>query len=240
MEADLREAARLLDADIVGLQEVDRLQPRSSSVDQTAVVAEVLQAPYWRFVPAVQGSPGSGVPWTQSFDDDGAQTRQPTFGVALVSRLPVREWRVRRLGAVPVSMPVMVPGGKGLTRIPDQPRVAVAAILDGARGPFTVITTHLSIVPSWNVAQLRTVINWAAEFPSPQLLIGDLNLPGPIVRATTRWNQLAKLPTFPAPRPRVQLDHILGNGIERSAVTSARAVQLPISDHRPLVVTVDI
>ena len=36
-EADLRAAAAAIDADVLGLQEVDRLQDRSSSVDQTAI-----------------------------------------------------------------------------------------------------------------------------------------------------------------------------------------------------------
>src|SRR5687767_6594863 len=107
-EADLRAAAAAIDADVVGLQEVDRLQDRSSSLDQTAVVADALGAGHWRFVPALHGTPGGAPAWTTATEDDGALTQGPTYGVALVSRLPVREWHVRRFGPAPVAMPLMV------------------------------------------------------------------------------------------------------------------------------------
>ena len=43
-EADLRSAAGALDVDVLGLQEVDRGQPRSNKADQAAVVADELRA----------------------------------------------------------------------------------------------------------------------------------------------------------------------------------------------------
>jgi len=87
-QSALRAAAETLDGDVVGLQEVDRGQPRSQLVDQTAAVADALGAGWWRFVPTLRGTPGSSVPWTPSTDDDEA-TDQPTYGIGLVSRLPV-------------------------------------------------------------------------------------------------------------------------------------------------------
>ena len=233
---DLRAAARQLDADVVGLQEVDRHQERSGLVDQTAVVAEVLGAADWRFVPAVHGTPGPVVSWTSSSDDDGATTTGPTYGVGLVSRHPVREWAVRRFGPAPVSMPLMVPGRRGLTRIPDEPRVAVAAVLDTPAGPLTAVTAHLSFVPGWNVAQLRALVGWAAGFPGPRLLLGDFNLPGPLPRLVSRWTQLARVATYPSWKPRVQLDHVLADGIAETAVRDVRAPRLAVSDHCALVV----
>lgn len=229
-EAELRAAATAIDADVLGLQEVDRLQERSSSVDQTAAVADALGADHWRFVPALDGTPGRGT-WTTSEDDDGASTLGPTYGVALVSRLPVREWHVRRFGPAPVPMPLMVPGRKGLTRIPDEPRVALAAVIDGPRGPITVVTAHLSFVPGWNVAQLRALARWAQGMPGPRLLAGDFNLPGPIARLASGWLQLARVATYPSYRPRVQFDHALSQGIPESAVRDVQALRLPVSDH---------
>ncbi|MDQ1667220.1 MAG: hypothetical protein QOH75_3251 [Actinomycetota bacterium] len=237
-EAALHEAATELDADIIGLQEVDRHQERSHVVDQTAVVAGALGAGHWRFVPAVNGTPGTVVSWTKSDDDDGATTTGPTYGVGLVSRLPVLSWHVRRFGPAPVGMPLMVPGTRGLTKVPDEPRVAVAAVVDGPRGTFTVVTTHLSFVPGWNVAQLRALSRWAREFPGPRLMLGDFNLPGAVPRLTTRWAQLARVATYPSWRPRVQFDHVLGDGIDESAVRDVQALRLPISDHCAL--TVDL
>ncbi|MGZ4593040.1 MAG: endonuclease/exonuclease/phosphatase family protein [Actinomycetes bacterium] len=239
-EAALTAAAKALDADIIGLQEVDRHQDRSHVVDQTAVVAEALGAGHWRFVPAVHGTPGTTASWTRSYDDDGATTTGPTYGVGLVSRLAVQSWHVRRFGPAPIGLPLMVPGRRGLTRVPDEPRVGIAAVIDGPHGPFTVVTAHLSFVPGWNIAQLRSLARWARELPAPRLMIGDFNLPGAVPRLTSRWAQLARVATYPSWRPRVQFDHVLGDGIDESAVRDVEAMRLPVSDHCALVVDLDL
>jgi endonuclease/exonuclease/phosphatase family metal-dependent hydrolase len=232
-EADLRAAVAELDTDVLGLQEVDRLQERSGGLDQTAAVADALGAADWRFVPAMAGPPGT---WTESGVDDGRALAGPAYGIGLVSRLPVVSWAVRRLPRAPVAMPLMVPGRTGLTQVPDEPRVALAAVLDSPRGPLTVVTTHLSFVPGWNVAQLRAVVRWAVELPAPRLLLGDLNLPGQVPRLVSGWTQLARLRTYPSYRPRVQFDHVLADGVEATAVHRAWALRLPVSDHCALAV----
>ena len=43
-------------------------------------------------------------------------------------------------------------GPPRLVVVPDEPRVALAAVVEGPRGPFTVVTAHLSFVPGFNVA----------------------------------------------------------------------------------------
>lgn len=234
-EAALGTAAALLDADLLGLQEVDRHQERSHMVDQTAVVADALGAAHWRFVPTLHGTPGTTT-WDAATGDDGLATGGPSYGIGLVSRLPVLDWRVRRFGPAPVSMPLMVPGSKGLTRVPDEPRLGLAAVVDAPRGPMTVVTAHLSFVPGWNIAQLRTLAIWARRLPAPRLLLGDFNLPGPLPRLTTRWTQLARAATYPSWRPRVQFDHVLADGIGESAVRDVEAMRLPVSDHCALAV----
>ena len=147
--ADLRDAAAALDADVVGLQEVDRAQDRSGGVDQTAVVAEGVGA-RWRFVPAVDGTPG-GV-WTASTWDDGTLARR-TRGTAWGWSRGCRCCRGGYAGSARrrSAMPLLVPGTRGLTHVPDEPRVALAAVVQGPAGPMTVITAHLSFVPGWNV-----------------------------------------------------------------------------------------
>jgi len=232
---DLRAAARSLDADVVGLQEVDRNQDRSAGTDQTACVAEALGAGWSRFVPAVDGTPGAA--WTPSTSDDGVDVDGPSYGVALVSRLPVLSWRVRRFGPAPFGLPLLVPGSRGLTTVPDEPRVALAAVVEGPAGPFTVVTAHLSFVPGWNVRQLRAISRWAASFPGPRLLVGDLNLPGSVPRRVSGWTQLARVPTYPSWKPRVQFDHVLAD--RPTAVRDVRALQLPVSDHCALVVDLE-
>jgi len=233
VEDDLRAAAREIDADIVGLQEVDLLQPRSGEVDQTAVVAVTLGATSWLFVPAVHGTPGAG--WAAAEDEPVAG---PAYGVGLVSRFPVRDWSVRRFGPAPVGMPLMVPGTRGLTHVDDEPRVAVAAQVETPSGPVTVVTAHLSFVPGWNVAQLRALARWARTLPGPRLLMGDFNLPGTVPRLTTRWAQPARVRTYPSWRPRVQLDHVLLDGLLADSVSGVRAVRTAVSDHCALVVDI--
>ena len=58
-------------------------------------------------------------------------------------------------------------------------------------------------------------------------------------RLVTGWTQLARVATYPSWRPRVQFDHVLADGIERSAVRDVRAPRLPVSDHCALVVDLD-
>jgi endonuclease/exonuclease/phosphatase family metal-dependent hydrolase len=239
-ESALRAAATALDCDIVGLQEVDRRQPRSNLVDQTAAVADALGARHWHFAPALHGTPGPDARWTASRDFDEVSIDEPSYGVALVSRLPVQSWHVRRFAPAPVGMPLMVPGSRGLTHVHDEPRVGLVAVLEGPSGLMTVVTAHLSFMPGWNVAQLRTLARWARGFPGPRLLIGDFNLPGALPRLTTRWAQLARAATYPSWRPRVQFDHVLGDGIDESAVRDVQVLRLGVSDHCALAVDLDI
>ena len=224
-------AARSLRADVLGLQEVDRDQPRSGRLDVVAEVASRTGAVDARFAAALVGTPGGR--WRAAADDE--RPGEPSYGVGLVSALPVRAWHLLRLPAAPVRAPVLLPGSRRVLWLADEPRVALAAVVDGPLGTMTVITTHLSFVPGWNLVQLRRLVRWARPLPGPHLLLGDLNLPALPVRAASGWQVLARLPTYPAPRPRVQLDHVLGSG-PLPRVRSAETPVLPVSDHRPLVV----
>ena len=235
LETDLRTAAAAVDTDVLGLQEVDRGQPRSGKSDQAGVVADELDAPWWRFAPALTGTPQGR--WTQT--DPLGDTPGPAYGVALVSRLRVLQWAARRFPAAPIRLPLNVAGRRGLTRVADEPRVALAAIVVGPDGPFTVATAHLSFVPGWNVRQLLSVTRWLSTLPGPRLLIGDLNLPGRLPGELTRWAELGRAPTYLSWRPRVQWDHVLGHGIGNSAVRAVAAQRLAISDHSALIVEID-
>lgn len=223
----LRSQAALLGADVLGLQEVDRGQPRSHGADQTAEVAAATGAVDARFVAALTGTPG--LDWAPSLVDE---PHLPSYGVGLVSRVPVRRWHVLRLPATPLVVPVPLPGAKRLLWLKDEPRVVLAAELDG----LTVATTHLSFVPGWNVVQLRRVRRWLAGLPGPHVLLGDLNLTPGLARRATGWSPLVDAATFPGPAPRLQLDHVLAS--RALTVTGARAHLLTVSDHRAL--TVDV
>jgi endonuclease/exonuclease/phosphatase family metal-dependent hydrolase len=235
---ELAEAVAATRADVIGLQEVDRDQPRSGSADQTADAAAALGSAHWRFAAALCGTPGTAKPWTAV--RPGEDPVGPAYGVGLVSRYPVRRWLVRRFPAAPVTLPLLVPGGRGIIRVRDEPRVALGAVIDGPAGPLTVFTAHLSFVPGWNLAQLVSLAGWARALPGPKLLVGDFNLPGALPRLASRWHQLTRLATYPSYGPRLQFDHILADGIPASAVTHAEALRLPVSDHCALVADLDL
>jgi endonuclease/exonuclease/phosphatase family metal-dependent hydrolase len=218
--ARLRDAVAELDADVLGLQEVDRHAARSHRLDLTAIAAEAMGAVDARFVPALIGTPGEG--WRPAGPGDTG-TEEPAYGVALLSRLPVRSWVSVRLPALPVRRPR------------DEPRVAVGAVLDGV----TVLTTHLSFLPPWNRVQLGRLLWTLRGLRGPQLLTGDLNIAGPLPLALRDWTPLVREKTFPASAPRLPLDHVLARRFA-PVVRAVEVLQLPLSDHCAVVVDLDL
>jgi endonuclease/exonuclease/phosphatase family metal-dependent hydrolase len=227
----LASAVKSLDADVLGLQEVDRDQPRSMGADLTAVAAEAMGAPEHQFVAALHGTPGGT--WMAATGEE--QPGSATYGIALLSRYPVVSWRVVRLPALRTSVPLW----STMTRRPflarDEPRVAVAAVLEGPFGQFTVCNTHLSFIPGWNGMQLRRLMRSLVGTREPLVVIGDLNMERRPAARLSGMRPIATANTFPTERPRRQLDHVLVRGNLR-ATGPGEAVRLPLSDHRALVV----
>ncbi len=240
--------------DVLALQEVDRHQPRSGNVDQVRVAAEAAGLEHWRFVPSVRGTPGiatEGASWVAASEDDDlpedqadprrVPRRGPRYGIALASRWPVTAWRVKRFTPAPVSLPLLAPqsGRPRPVMVPDEPRAVVAAVLQTPYADVTVATAHLTFVPGYNARQLRDVRAFLAGMPRPLVLLGDFNTPGGIPGLATGWEQVARTPTYPVGKPRIQFDHIMAEGWApghlAAAKASSRAVALPISDHCALV-----
>jgi endonuclease/exonuclease/phosphatase family metal-dependent hydrolase len=228
----LRDAVAQLDADVLGLQEVDRDQPRSHGLDLVAQAAAAMGGE-GRFAAAIAGTPGES--WRAARDGDPGTG--PAYGIGLVSRLPVTRWLVTRLPAAPMRSPILVPGPqRKVLWLRDEPRVLIAAVLETPDGPLTVANTHLSFVPGWNATQLRRATRAVRALPAPRILLGDLNLPGALPRWLTGWTPLATAPTYPAPDPRVQLDHVLAQGPGLPPVVGVGAREMALSDHRAVVV----
>jgi endonuclease/exonuclease/phosphatase family metal-dependent hydrolase len=227
-----RAAIASLDADVLGLQEVDVNQPRSDRADLTALAAEAMGAVDHRFVAALAGTPAS---WSGASGDEAAGA--PAYGVALLSRYAVRDWSVVRLPPAPVRLPYRFGGRVRPEWVRDEHRAAVLAELETPIGPMRVATTHLSFLPWWNGRQLRLLMGSLGAGAGPTVLTGDLNMrPGRAGRITG-MTSLASGATFPADRPGVQLDHIL---CTEQLEGTGGPLALEISDHRALVVDLQV
>jgi endonuclease/exonuclease/phosphatase family metal-dependent hydrolase len=227
----LAAAVKSLDADVLGLQEVDRDQPRSFGADLTSVAAEAMGAPEHEFVAALSGTPGGT--WMAATGDE--QPGSATYGIALLSRYPVVSWRVVRLPPLRATVPLWSTWTNRPFLARDEPRVAVAAVIDGPFGEFTLCNTHLSFIPGWNAVQLRRLVRSLTGTREPLVVVGDLNMQPRQATRLTGLRSIASAPTFPVHQPTRQIDHVLVRGKLRAA-GPAEAVQLPLSDHRALVV----
>lgn len=217
-----------IDADVLALQEVDKNQPRSEKADLTSVAADAMGATEHRFVAALSGSPGAT--WIAATGDE--QPDAAAYGIALLSRYPVRAWEVIRLAGVPVRVPMRFHGSRRPVLVRDEPRVAVAAVADTPHGQMTIVNTHLSFIEWWNKRQLRSLVRGLDTSARPLLLVGDLNMGPQAAASITRMRPLATGLTFPRHDPHEQIDHILADGdlpVARSDVLS-----LDLSDHRAL------
>lgn len=229
----LRTAVRALDADILGLQEVDLDQERSHHADLTAVAAEAMGAVSHRFVAALAGTPGAT--WTAATGEEAVGSA--SYGIALLSRYPARSWQVSRLPRIPVRFPMYFPGSRRFGIVREEPRAVVIGEFDTPIGPLVVANAHLSFVPGWNRLQLARVRRDLAAFDEPAVLLGDLNMTPPRPAKLTGYRALATRPTFPDDKPARQLDHLLVRGPFPDPVR-VEAPSVGLSDHRPLLVDI--
>jgi endonuclease/exonuclease/phosphatase family metal-dependent hydrolase len=128
-----------------------------------------------------------------------------------------------------------------------EPRGAVMAELDLGAGPFRLIATHLSLGAATRRRQGEILLAAmeGAGLALPTLLMGDLNewRPGGSVLGVLRpvFGEAPAPPTFPAFRPVLSLDRIMG--WPRGLVAAVRVHDTPLarraSDHLPLVAELD-
>ena len=245
-----------LDSDLLALQEVDWRQARSGGVVQPAEFSgamlavknvrdhsEVLE---WGFAPTLVGTPG--FQWRKlTRDEERVITvdsgERDLYGLAIISRVPVKRWLRKELGKAWIGLPLLIANEKGKVAplyVGDEPRVALAAILENG---WTVINVHLSFVPFVNSYQLLKVTSWAKklekEYSTKVVLVGDLNLPWGIPVKLTRWIRGTQSNSYPSWKPSIAFDYILLRKSENASAQEVVVGPVPISDHRPISVRVN-
>ena len=215
-------AIRDLNADIIGLEEVDsHWSSRSGFADQPAELSTALGMTV-RFAP-IYSLPGTG-----------ASSAAREFGVALLSRYPIIEFRndtITRLStqdsaAVPRAMPGLLD-----------------AVIDVHGRRVRVFVTHLDYradprVRERQAAEMRALIDRSAD---PTIVFGDLNATPdapelrPLFEALhDTWPPDAGAGlTYPATEPAKRIDYVLASRQFRA--TGASVPNTLASDHRPVV-----
>jgi endonuclease/exonuclease/phosphatase family metal-dependent hydrolase len=116
-------------------------------------------------------------------------------------------------------------------------RVAIVASVVLTGGPtVSVGATHLSFRKGEGAVQLDVLIEALGRRPAPRILLGDLNI-GPALALpaleAAGYSVADTGPTFPASSPRTRIDFVAVSGLE---IVSATVPEVPVSDHRPVVV----
>jgi endonuclease/exonuclease/phosphatase family metal-dependent hydrolase len=146
------------------------------------------------------------------------------WGLALLSRLPVRDVQMIHLGR--------------LKRDPAD-RVVVRGTIDLRDGELTVCGTHMSHITHGSHAQYRRLSKQLPPVGAAAALAGDMNLWGPPTSSYFRgWRRAVTGRSWPAHRPHSQLDHVLVT--QSVTVCDARIGGFAGSDHRPAVVTLGL
>ena len=248
---------------VIGVQEVDAYQDRSDQVFQVSELASELGAKYFAFVRCVIGTPG--FKWRRVRKDEAVlitnsgstnsgegSDNPPSYGIGLITNIPVTKWELLPLGKSVIGLPLVFPAGDadGSTNssakpklrfiyVKDEPRYAVAAHLENG---FTVVNMHLSFVPFVNLFQLWRVKRWLAKMPGKHILLGDLNLPFDLPVKFSKWKSLVSMASYPTWQPKIQFDYILSDNFARdkSSKDLVKPIYLKsdISDHLP--VTIEI
>ncbi|WP_327274053.1 endonuclease/exonuclease/phosphatase family protein [Streptomyces sp. NBC_01224] len=216
---------RSLDADVIGLQEVDvHWGTRSEWRDLAAELAERLHMQV-SFAPIY------------SLDPDTPGTPRREFGVAVLSRyriLSAENHEITRLSTQdPNPVPAPAPGfGEVVLRVKGL--------------PVHVYVTHLDYRgdPSVRTAQVADTRRIMAEDEAPgrqkvrQILLGDFNAAPAAPELAPLWEKLTDIepggPTYPAQDPVQRIDYVAVSK-DSVRVRDAAVAETLASDHRPVV-----
>jgi endonuclease/exonuclease/phosphatase family metal-dependent hydrolase len=161
-------------------------------------------------------------PPSRNFDRLHPQFSLGTFGLAVLTRVPVSHREIIPLGQLKTDA---------------SRRLAIASTVPVGDGSMTVIGTHMSHLLQRSPVQYQRLRN---ALPDPDsfaaVLTGDMNMWGPPLGAFFRgWRRVVRGRTWPAFRPHSQLDHVLVT--PSVSVIDVRIAEQTRSDHLPVRVT---
>ncbi|MFE2086500.1 endonuclease/exonuclease/phosphatase family protein [Streptomyces sp. NPDC059460] len=216
-----RQAAELraLDADVIGLQEVDvHWGTRSEWRDVAGELAERLDMQV-SFAPIYSLDP----------ETPGASRRE--FGVAVLSKYRIVSAKNHEITRLSTQVPNPVP----------EPAPGFGEVVVRVKGlPVHVYVTHLDYRgdPSVRIAQVADTRRVMAEDEGPKVLLGDFNAEPGAPELAPLWEDLTdaepNAPTFPALDPVKRIDFVAvsKDGVR---VRDAAVAETLASDHRPVV-----
>lgn len=110
---------------------------------------------------------------------------------------------------------------------------------------YVIACTHLDLVASERLASVPFIIEEAQRWQKPFLLAGDWNdtLDSPLLQELTKYFDLlsGNTPTYPADQPQECIDYIAAFKTHPVSSLETSVMDEPVaSDHRPLVVTIQI
>jgi len=185
--------------DLVALQEVDRASRRSGGVDQAAELGRLCGM--------------------ESVFGEALEFQGGGYGLAVLSRLPVRRHRIHRLP------------GEG------EPRIALEVVVERDGEPLSFVSVHLCHRSAEDRLRQAKVLEKLLGERRRVVLGGDFNAEAdsPVLKVFgDRWERVPNAgPTHPADGPRRHIDHVLVRGLV--ARGEVRVVKERVaSDHRPL------
>ncbi len=216
----IAEVIDICNADIIGLNEVDRyFSKRSLYEDQANWLANQLKMEH-AFSPAISKSSKPLI-----------EKRQ--YGNALLSRFPIISRKSHRINEISGIIE-----GRSLLDVTIQ--------ID--KQPVQIYVTHLSLNPFLHKKQTDFIVNDHQKVSNPVILMGDLNMrPGSKVWKKlakdfqdtwhVKGNSVGS--TYPSLRPRARLDYIFASHDFR--IIDAKVItKIPhASDHLPVTATID-
>ena len=219
--AGLAEIAALC-PDVVLVQEADRGSLLSGRVDHTGLVAAACGLEHWQFLPG-RSTWATVLPFLNPRRKDVGENGT---GVGIASRYPAT-WHAHHLET---KRPL--PRRRGFHVDMDQPRQVLAATLAVGDTTVTVASTHLSWHEGVGEDQLRQVEDFLQTLPGPWILGGDFNQRTNV----SIWPSLCTGATYPAHRPRFQLDYLVSD----LPALRAEIHRFSFSDHRGVLAAVSI